>query len=250
MKAAYRTGWILMNIKTVFQVYILLLLAITCSGTALYALSGDSPLVTIERASSALVLVRAEGAGLVGGGGIAIATFANEGGGVIIHPSGIIATSAHIVRGAGRVKVAFHDATVAEARIVAVRPDIDIAILQVPVTKPLDAIPFADLSRIRLGETVYNVGTSELLRGTISEGVVAHIGTRDTPQGREFEFIGVNFGVYKGDSGGAILNRYGELVGIIAAGSATGGEVVLAVAASRIEDACRQLEAGKTPDHR
>ena len=139
-----------------------------------------------------------------------------SGSGVIIRPDGYIVTNNHVVSGATSISVTLNNNQQYDATIVGTDPVTDVAIIKVDATD-LPTIPLGDSDKLRLGEWVLAIGSplGAQLRSTITAGIVSAKG-RSMPSG-EFKiesFIQTDAAVNPGNSGGALVNKKGELVGI------------------------------------
>ena len=141
-----------------------------------------------------------------------------SGSGVIIRPDGYIVTNNHVVSSATKISVTLYDNRQFDATVVGTDPATDVAIIKVDADN-LPTIPLGDSDQLRLGEWVLAIGSplGEQLRGTITAGIVSAKG-RSMPDGSgEFKiesFIQTDAAVNPGNSGGALVNKKGELVGI------------------------------------
>ena len=141
-----------------------------------------------------------------------------SGSGVIIRPDGYIVTNNHVVSGATSITVTLNDNSQYEATVVGTDPATDVAIIKIDAQN-LPSIPLGDSDQLRLGEWVLAIGSplGAQLRGTITAGIVSAKG-RSMPDGSgEFKiesFIQTDAAVNPGNSGGALVNKRGELVGI------------------------------------
>ena len=141
-----------------------------------------------------------------------------SGSGVIIRPDGYIVTNNHVVSGATKISVTLNDNQQYDATVVGTDPATDVAIIKVDAEN-LPTIPLGDSDQLRLGEWVLAIGSplGAQLRGTITAGIVSAKG-RSMPDGSgEFKiesFIQTDAAVNPGNSGGALVNKKGELVGI------------------------------------
>lgn len=206
-----------------------------------------SVIADVLEASQAVIQIRAESGGVVKAekgktvldprtgtlltpGNVQAFRHVRQGAGVIVDPSGLILTNAHTVDQAQRVLVALHDGTVLLARPLMLASARDLALLKVDAGKNLPHIPFSDSDRIRLGSTVYSVGTSSFLRNTISEGKISGLGQRrNSSEGPQTELLRIDFEVYHGDSGSPILDSDGRLLGLTAAGESSGNHETYAI---------------------
>lgn len=141
-----------------------------------------------------------------------------SGSGVIIRPDGYIVTNNHVVDGATKIQVTLNNNQQYDATVVGTDPATDVAIIKVDATG-LPTIPLGDSDKLRLGEWVLAIGSplGVQLRSTITAGIVSAKG-RSMPDGSgEFKiesFIQTDAAVNPGNSGGALVNKKGELVGI------------------------------------
>ena len=139
------------------------------------------------------------------------------GSGVIIRPDGYIVTNNHVVANAEKVQVTLNNNKKFEAKVIGTDPATDVALLKIEATG-LPALQFGDSDNLRLGEWVLAIGSplGEQLRGTITAGIVSAKG-RSMPERGQFKiesFIQTDAAVNPGNSGGALVNKAGELVGI------------------------------------
>ena len=144
-----------------------------------------------------------------------------SGAGVVIVDDGTILTSLHVVQGAAAVHVVFSDGLRSEAEVGAVRPESDLAVLRAHVIPDdLEPATMASSARVQVGDEVVAVGHPFGIANAVSAGVVS--GLRRTfvsPQSGTTltGLIQFDAAVNPGNSGGPLLNRDGEVVGIVAA---------------------------------
>ena len=141
-----------------------------------------------------------------------------SGSGVIIRPDGYIVTNNHVVSGATKITVTTNDNQKFDATVVGTDPATDVAIIKVDA-QDLPTLPMGDSDQLRLGEWVLAIGSplGEQLRGTITAGIVSAKGRSMPNTTGEFKiesFIQTDAAVNPGNSGGALVNKKGELVGI------------------------------------
>jgi S1-C subfamily serine protease len=141
--------------------------------------------------------------------------------GVVINDQGAILTSLHVVQGAEEIKVTFADGTESPAMIINEQPENDIAVLAA-LNPPAQIVPatLGNPGSLRIGDEVYAVGNPLGLYGSMSAGVVSGLKRSFKPDsaGVELkELIQFDAAVNPGNSGGPLLNRYGQVVGIVAA---------------------------------
>ena len=141
-----------------------------------------------------------------------------SGSGVIIRPDGYIVTNNHVVSGATAIEVTLNNNKTYEATVIGADPVTDVALIKIDATD-LPVLQFADSDKLRLGEWVLAIGSplGEELRSTITAGIVSAKGRSMPDNSREFKiesFIQTDAAVNPGNSGGALVNKEGELVGI------------------------------------
>ncbi|MEZ5013066.1 MAG: trypsin-like peptidase domain-containing protein [Chitinophagales bacterium] len=141
-----------------------------------------------------------------------------SGSGVIVDPDGYIVTNYHVVKGADEIKVVFFDKHEADAEIVSTDPSTDIALIKVDL-KDLPAIRFGDSDSVRVGDWVMAVGNPFDLTSTVTAGIVSAKGRKIDILGENAStpiesFIQTDAAVNPGNSGGALVNLKGELIGI------------------------------------
>ena len=143
------------------------------------------------------------------------------GSGVIISPDGYIVTNHHVVDGADRLSVKMPDGKTYEARLIGTDADTEIALIKIEATD-LPSIPFGSSDALRLGEWVLAIGNPYDLHSTVTAGIVSakgrslgaiRTGAGGGNTGLE-SFIQTDAAVNPGNSGGALVNTAGELVGI------------------------------------
>lgn len=141
-----------------------------------------------------------------------------SGSGVIIRPDGYIVTNNHVVANASEVKVTLNNNSTYDATVVGTDSATDVALLRIEADN-LPYVGFGDSDKLRLGEWVLAIGSplGAQLRGTITAGIVSAKGRSmpsDDGQFRIESFIQTDAAVNPGNSGGALVNKKGELVGI------------------------------------
>lgn len=138
------------------------------------------------------------------------------GSGVIIDEAGYIVTNNHVVAGADEVAVTTYDNRTFDAEIIGTDEATDLALLKISASD-LQPIAMGDSDEVRLGEWVLAIGSPYDLRSTITAGIVSAKGRafpNYTGAYRVESFIQTDAAVNPGNSGGALVNTSGELVGI------------------------------------
>lgn len=139
-----------------------------------------------------------------------------SGSGVIIRQDGYIVTNNHVVADATKVKVTLNNNKSYDATVVGTDPATDLALIKIEA-KNLPVLKFADSENLRLGEWVLAIGSPYDLRSTITAGIVSAKGRQMPNYTGEFKiesFIQTDAAVNPGNSGGALVNKRGELVGV------------------------------------
>ncbi|MFC1606291.1 trypsin-like peptidase domain-containing protein, partial [Pseudomonadota bacterium] len=136
------------------------------------------------------------------------------GSGVIVDAErGYVLTNNHVIAGADDISITLADGRSFEAEVIGTDPDTDLAMVRIPAEE-LQALPFADSNRLRVGDFVVAVGNPFGLGQTVTSGIVSALG-RTGFRGLEFQnFIQTDASINPGNSGGALINLRGELVGI------------------------------------
>ena len=142
-----------------------------------------------------------------------------SGSGVIIREDGYIVTNNHVIAGANAIEVTLNNNRTYPARLIGTDPATDVALIKIE-ENGLPIVPFADSDQLRLGEWVLAIGSPYDLRSTITAVIVSAKG-RSMPQDpnnpNEFRiesFIQTDAAVNPGNSGGALVNKEGKLVGV------------------------------------
>lgn len=149
----------------------------------------------------------------------------SSGSGVIVSPDGFIVTNNHVVEGAEELEVVMSNKRTYKAKVIGTDPSTDIAVIQIPA-KDLPSLAFGNSDAIRVGEWVVAVGNPFNLESTVTAGIVSAKGRgigilnqRNSRNGQAGDsplesFIQTDAVVNPGNSGGALVNLKGELVGI------------------------------------
>ncbi len=197
---------------------------------------GNAPDLTpaAERAVQAVVHIKVQGEREVRGGYIDPLEFffggressrmpqkqevVGFGSGVIISDDGYIITNSHVVADSKNINVTLNDNRSFKAKLIGTDPSTDIALIKIE-GKNFPTLPFGDADKLRLGEWVLAVGNPFNLTSTVTSGIVSAksraTAERDPKGGLKVEsYIQTDAAVNRGNSGGALVNAAGELVGI------------------------------------
>ena len=144
---------------------------------------------------------------------------AQSGTGVVIVDSGIILTNLHVVHGAKRIQVVFHDGLESDAVIIGVQPEHDLAVLQAKIIPDdLYAATLRSTAGLRPGEPVIAVGFPFGIGPSVSAGVISGLGREyQTVDGKRVlsNLIQFDAAVNPGNSGGPLITPEGEVIGIV-----------------------------------
>jgi serine protease DegQ len=141
------------------------------------------------------------------------------GSGVIVDEMGDILTSLHVVADATDIQLFFYDGTQSGAQIVTTQPENDIAVLQAD-TLPDQLVPavLGNPRAMRVGDDVFAVGNPFGLYSSMTAGVISGFNRSFKPPDSKLELkdmIQIDAAVNPGNSGGPLLNRYGQVIGIV-----------------------------------
>ncbi|HEU4603323.1 MAG TPA: trypsin-like peptidase domain-containing protein [Steroidobacteraceae bacterium] len=135
------------------------------------------------------------------------------GSGVIVDGQGHIVTNHHVIQGAAEIRVQLADGRTATPVIVGTDPDSDLAVLRIDISNP-PAMPMGRSDELRAGDVVLAIGNPFGLSQTVTQGIVSATG-RGRLGVTDFEdFIQTDAAINFGNSGGALINLDGELIGI------------------------------------
>ncbi|MGD9694319.1 MAG: S1C family serine protease [Thermoleophilia bacterium] len=176
--------------------------------------------------------------------------------GVVIDDDGHVLTNEHVVSGASKVEVTLASGTAVTAKVLGTDPSTDLALLKIDVpADQLDPIPLGDSSAIQVGDPVMAIGDPFGLEASASAGIVSGLNrTMQAPNG--FTITGAiqtDAAVNHGNSGGALLDAAGNLIGIPAQIADSGVDanvgVAFAIPSNTAKQIIAQLEKGGTVEH-
>ncbi|MDA9303639.1 trypsin-like peptidase domain-containing protein [Flavobacteriaceae bacterium] len=147
------------------------------------------------------------------------------GSGVIISPDGYVITNNHVIEGAQSIEITTNDNKTFEAKLIGTDPNTDIALLKIEADEPLKYTTFGDSNSARIGEWVLAVGNPFNLTSTVTAGIIS-AKSRDLSGQNTQSFIQTDAAVNPGNSGGALVNINGELIGINTAISSQTGSYI------------------------
>ena len=133
------------------------------------------------------------------------------GSGVIISPDGYIVTNNHVIAKSSQLEVTLNNNKTYEAEIIGSDRDSDIALIKIDAEEPMPYLAFGDSDNAKIGEWVLAVGNPFNLTSTVTAGIVS---AKARSLGRNQSFIQTDAAVNPGNSGGALVNTNGDLIGI------------------------------------
>ncbi len=138
-----------------------------------------------------------------------------SGSGVIISPDGYIVTNNHVIANASNLEVTLNNNKTYTAKLIGTDPTTDIALIKIDGDDEFPFIPFGDSNNVKIGEWVLAVGNPFNLTSTVTAGIIS-AKARDLNQfdGNPQSFLQTDAAVNRGNSGGALVNTRGELIGI------------------------------------
>jgi len=150
----------------------------------------------------------------------------STGSGVIITEDGYIVTNNHVIDNADKLTVTLNNQKSYPARIIGTDKKNDIALIKIEVDEKLAYIPFGDSDHAKIGEWVLAVGNPYNLTSTVTAGIIS-AKARDLDGDNKIQsFIQTDAAVNPGNSGGALVNTKGELIGINTAISSRTGSYI------------------------
>lgn len=173
----------------------------------------------------------------------------STGTGVVLTADGYLITNAHVVAGADNVQVACADNRVLDAALVGFDAQEDLAVLKVEATD-LTPAEFGDSFALRCGDPVAAIGDPLGYRSTITDGIVSALDRDVDVDGVSMVLIQTSAAINMGNSGGALINQYGQVVGIttvkIVTDDGSAEALGFAIPSRRVKYVADTLIAGKT----
>ena len=141
---------------------------------------------------------------------------ASIGTGVIMTADGYIITNAHVISGGKDCWIALDTGYTYDAKLVGYSEERDLAVLKAVDAADLPAASFGDSDLCRVGDTVYAIGNplGVELRGTLTDGIISAINRDVQVDGRVMTLLQTTAALNNGNSGGPLINEYGQVVGI------------------------------------
>lgn len=137
----------------------------------------------------------------------------SAGSAVVIDPAGYLVTNFHVVDAVAEINVQFNDGRITEPEIVGVDAETDLALLRVDM-RDIAAIPLGSSAQLRVGDVVLAIGNPYGLSKSVTQGIVSATGRGEVSLNTFENYIQTDAAINAGNSGGALINVRGELIGI------------------------------------
>ncbi len=160
------------------------------------------------------------------------------GSGFFCDTAGHIVTNSHVVEGAGKILVTLSTGQVESAKVVAVHPKVDLALLKINPPYSLQKAKLGDSSKVQVGEWVLAVGNPFGLGRTVTVGIVSGKG-RFIGLGPDDNFIQTDASINPGNSGGPLFNMAGEVIGVNTAIIASGKGIGFSIPVNYVAELMR-----------
>jgi serine protease DegS len=136
------------------------------------------------------------------------------GSGVIVDTQGHVITNHHVIASAKLIRAQLADGRIADAKVVGRDPDTDLAVLQLDLKNNIPVMPLGHSDQLRTGDIVLAIGNPVGLSQTVTQGIVSATGRGQLGVATFENFIQTDAPINVGNSGGALINAEGELIGI------------------------------------
>lgn len=140
-----------------------------------------------------------------------------SGSGIIISDDGYIVTNQHVIDGATEVEVVLNTGTTYKAEIVGQDEKTDLAVLKItPENETLTAAVLGDSTTVEVGELAVAIGNPMGMEfsGSVTSGIISAVNRTMTIDNRTYNLLQTDAAINSGNSGGALINQYGEVIGI------------------------------------
>lgn len=137
----------------------------------------------------------------------------SAGSAVVLDPQGYLVTNFHVVNAVAEINVQFSDGRFAEPEVIGVDAETDLALLKVDMG-PIPAIALGSSSKLRVGDVVLAIGNPYGLSRSVTQGIVSATGRGEIDLNTFENYIQTDAAINAGNSGGALINVRGELIGI------------------------------------
>jgi len=140
----------------------------------------------------------------------------SSGSGIILTKDGYIVTNNHVIEGANSIVVVLNTGSEYEATLVGTDAKTEVAVLKIKPEEELVVAEIGDSSVLEVGEKAVAIGNPLGMEffGTVTEGIISAVNRTVTVDGKQINVIQTDASINTGNSGGALINRYGQVVGI------------------------------------
>lgn len=140
-----------------------------------------------------------------------------SGSGIIFQDDGYIVTNQHVIDGASEISVILNTGEEFSAKLVGQDTKTDLAVLKIdPGSTQLTAAEFGDSTTVQVGETAVAIGNpmGQEFSGSVTAGIISAVNRTMTIENRTYNLLQTDAAINSGNSGGALINQYGEVIGI------------------------------------
>lgn len=139
-----------------------------------------------------------------------------SGSGIIISTDGYIVTNQHVIDGAQEVSIILNTGDEITAQIIGQDVKTDLAVLKIDTDKTLTAAVLGDSTSVQVGELVVAIGNpmGQEFSGSVTAGIISAVNRTMTIENRTYNLLQTDAAINSGNSGGALINQYGEVIGI------------------------------------
>ena len=143
-------------------------------------------------------------------------TSEGTGSGIIISADGYVVTNNHVIDGASAVKVTLNTGEEYEAKVIGADEKTDLAVLKISPKETLTVAELGDSSQIQVGERAIAIGNPLGMEffGSVTQGIISAVNRSITVDNRTMSVIQTDAAINEGNSGGALVNAYGQIIGI------------------------------------
>ncbi len=198
----------------------------------------------IEQAQESIVTVQTELTRTLQSNPPRQATYYRTAAGIVIGSSGIIVTNTHTIVNAPFIFVITKEGSKLPAQLLFASKEYDFSFLKINSPSPLPSISWADSSLVQVGESVITVGNSDFNNQSIMSGRIKSI--LQSQSSLSYEFLELNLDLYKGDSGGPVLDQQGRLLGMIMAKRESQPNSSIAITSNKIRQQYLQYKKNVT----
>jgi len=156
---------------------------------------------------------------------VAIVTEYGLGTGFYVHEEGYIITCKHVVENARRILVYTSEWEIYKGRVVTIHEDLDIAIVKIENLELARPIEIAPIESVEVGEEIFITGHTYGLPWLVKRGIIGKVNWEDA---KGYKYLIIDSNASKGNSGSAVVDRYGRVIGVIFAGLPGTGFVIQA----------------------